>query len=58
MEIKEKTFATKAEACAILRISAPTLNRRIKDGTLAARRLGRLVRIPISELERLAAVQG
>ncbi len=58
MEIREKTFATKAEACEFLRISEPTLNRRIKDKTIAARKIGHLIRIPISELERLATVAG
>jgi excisionase family DNA binding protein len=54
---KEQTFLTKKETCAILRISEPTLNRRITDGTIYAKKLGSLVRIPASELEKLASVQ-
>ena len=50
-------LATPREAMALLRVSYATLRRMIERGDLAAVRLGRpgsAVRIPVSELERLA----
>jgi len=49
------TFISKAELCEILGVSLPTIDRRLRDGTLHATRLGRRVLIPASEIDRLIA---
>ena len=48
----ETDFLTVAEVAARLRVSEPTVYRRIADGTLAAVRLGAAgpIRIPVAEL--------
>lgn len=45
----------RAEACQILHVSRPTLDGLIKDGTIRAKRIGRRVIIPESEIENLLA---
>jgi excisionase family DNA binding protein len=45
---------SKAKAAAHLGLSVRTLERRIADGTVKRTKLGRLVRIPDSEVRRLA----
>jgi excisionase family DNA binding protein len=45
---------SKAAAAAHLGLSVRTLERRIKDKSIRATKLGRLVRIPDSEVRRLA----
>lgn len=48
------SLITKNEACAMLRVSIPTLNRWIKKGYITAYRVGRSVRVDqVSIVERL-----
>jgi excisionase family DNA binding protein len=55
---KPDTFLTLWEAADELKISERSLRSLIKTGEVRARRLGkRIVRIPRSEIERLAAVE-
>jgi len=53
----ERKFANKKEAAEIIGISVSSIQRRIADGTIMARKIGGRVFVPISELERLASVQ-
>lgn len=48
-------FLTIVEVARELRISRRTAERRVADGTLHSVRVGRLVRVPASELDRLRA---
>ena len=43
------------EAAAILQVSSKTVRRLLASGDLRAVRIGRLVRIPLSEIDRLIA---
>lgn len=45
------------EACDTLRISRATAYRRIADGTLSVRRLGRRTLVPASEITRIVAAE-
>jgi excisionase family DNA binding protein len=47
------TLLTVREFAEAVRISEQTIRRRVNDGTLQAVKLGALMRIPTSELERL-----
>ena len=48
-------FLTVSEFARCLRVSEPTIYRRISDGTLSAIRLGETgaIRVPVAELDRL-----
>jgi len=46
------------EAAAILKVSSKTGRRLLARGDLKAVRVGRLIRIPFSEIDRLIAVRG
>jgi len=48
-------FYTLAEAAAALNVSTSTLSRHCKAGTFPHVRIGRTLRIPIAEVERLEA---
>jgi excisionase family DNA binding protein len=51
---ENSTFLTVEEAAELLRVSAPTIYRRIHDGTLPAVRVGQRLLVPRDELvERL-----
>lgn len=41
------------DASKIVGVSTDTIRRRISDGTLKAFRVGRVIRIPVSELDKL-----
>lgn len=49
----DRRFYTLAEAAAILGIDPSTLSRQCSAGTFPHVRIGRTVRIPVAELERL-----
>lgn len=44
---------TTGEVAEALRVSAETIRRHVGDGTIRAVTIGRLIRIPASELDRL-----
>jgi excisionase family DNA binding protein len=46
---------TVAGACRILQCSRPTLYRLLHDGTIRSLKVGKLRRIPVSELEEFVA---
>jgi len=46
-------FLTKADVTDMLGISLPTLNRRLADGSIESFKVGRLVRIDPSAIDRL-----
>ncbi len=50
-------FLTIDQVALQLQLSASTVRRRIKDGTIRVVRLGRLVRVAPSEIARLAAAE-
>jgi len=47
-------FYSRTQTCLLLQISLPTLERRISDGSIPCRRLGKRVLIPVSAIARLA----
>jgi excisionase family DNA binding protein len=51
--IMEKILVSLDEAANLTGLSSKTLRRRISDGTLPARRVGRLVRIHVDDLHNL-----
>lgn len=50
---QERQVSTKAEVATALGVSEKTVRRRIADGSIRAIRLGRAVRVPNVEVERL-----
>lgn len=48
-------FYTRTEAARLLKISLPTLDKRLTDGSIDFIRLGGLVRIPAVEITRLCS---
>ena len=48
-----RPLLTVGEVAAALRISTETIRRHVHDGTIRAITVGRVIRIPASELERL-----
>lgn len=52
----DKLFLTKKETAKLLSVSLPTINRRIADGSIPIVRIGSAVRVPVSFVERLAAL--
>lgn len=52
---KEIVFLSRKETAKKLGICIPTLERRLKDGTLPSIRIGRRILIPADALERLTA---
>ena len=46
-------YISVADAAKMLSLSRRTVERRIKDATIAVLRIGRTIRIPLSEVERL-----
>ena len=55
---RKAAFLTVAEAAVMLKVSEKTVRRLIASMDLNAIRIGRLVRIPFSEIDRLIAVAG
>jgi excisionase family DNA binding protein len=56
--MSQSIFLTVAECAQALQCSPATIKRLLKKGELRGIKIGRLVRIPASELERLAAGEG
>ncbi|WP_370588711.1 helix-turn-helix domain-containing protein [Pseudonocardia sp. C8] len=56
--IDPQRFLTMAEVAAELRVSRRTIERHVREGTIRAIRLGRLRRVPASEIVRLRASAG
>lgn len=50
----EGRYLTRKEAAKRLRVSLPTLQKRLNDGTIEFNRLGRRILIPASEIERFS----
>lgn len=51
--VKNYSLITKKEAADLLSVSLPTINRRIKDGSIPIVRIGSAVRIPQAFIEKL-----
>lgn len=49
---------TIAAVCAILGVSRPTVHTLVRRGTLTGIRIGRIVRIPVTDVERFLIDQG
>lgn len=52
-DASEVFFLTKRQLCAKLQISLATLNRHLADGSIKHIKLGQVVRIPSTELDKL-----
>lgn len=50
--MEDKEYLTRLEAAALIRVSDQTVDNRIKDGDIAAVRIGRRVLIPRESLEQ------
>jgi excisionase family DNA binding protein len=52
-QIQAEGLLTVREAAAVLNVSTETIRRRLKDGELRGVQLGRVLRVPASEVDRV-----